>query len=60
MTTNMTIIKQLQAQGERMTMPRRLVIEALGQAHEHLTISDIQQRIQEDSHNHLLSDIILL
>lgn len=56
MTSNMTIVKQLQAQKQRITMPRRLVIEALGQEHEHLTINDIQQRIQDDSHDYSLSD----
>jgi Fur family ferric uptake transcriptional regulator len=49
------IIDHIQGRGERITLPRRLVIEALGQSHQHLTISDIQQHIQA-YHNHLLSD----
>lgn len=50
------IINQIQAKGERITLPRRLVIEALGQLHRHLTISDIQRQIQEDNHKQSLSD----
>jgi Fur family ferric uptake transcriptional regulator len=48
--------KCIQAKGERLTLPRRLVIEALGQSHEHLTIGDIQQHIREQSHTHVMSD----
>jgi len=50
MDTSTTIIERIQAKGERMTLPRRLVIEALGQSHEHLTINDIQQHIREQHH----------
>ena len=50
------VIECIQAKGERMTMPRRLVIDALGQAHEHLTIGDIQQHIQAQHHGSPLSD----
>lgn len=56
MDISASIIHHIQAQGERITLPRRLVIEALGQSHQHLTISDIQRHIQEDNHKHILSD----
>jgi Fur family ferric uptake transcriptional regulator len=56
MKTSDSVIDYIQAKGERLTVPRRLVIEALGQSHEHLTIGNIQQHIQEDHHDHLLSD----
>jgi Fur family transcriptional regulator, ferric uptake regulator len=46
MTTVDSIINQLQQRGERMTIQRRLVIEALCNGGEHLTIGDIQQYIQ--------------
>ncbi len=39
------IMNCLREKGERLTLPRRLVIEALGQAHTHQTIKDIQQYI---------------
>lgn len=50
------IIDYIQAKGERITLPRRLVIEALGQAHQHLTIADILRHIEENDHNHTISD----
>lgn len=50
------IIDYIQAQGERITLPRRLVIEALGQSHQHLTISAIQQHIQTAHQAQPLSD----
>ena len=56
MDTTTTLIEQIQARGERVTVPRRLVIEALGQSHQHLTIGDIQRQIQEHSHTALMSD----
>ena len=56
MKTSASVIDYIQTKGERLTLPRRLVIEALGQSHEHLTISDIQQHIQANQHDHLLSD----
>jgi Fur family ferric uptake transcriptional regulator len=51
-----TLIEQIQAQGERITLPRRLVIEALGEDHRHLTISAIQQQIQAHYPGHSLSE----
>lgn len=39
-----------------MTLPRRLVIDALGRTHEHLTINDIQCHIQAQSPGHPVSD----
>lgn len=50
------VIENVQAKGERMTLPRRLVIEALGHGHHHLTISDIQQHIQAHTPDQPLSD----
>lgn len=50
------IIDYIQAKGERVTLSRRLVIEALGQSHQHLTINDLQQHIQAAHHDHPLSD----
>lgn len=41
------IIEYIQARGERITLPRRLVVEALGLTHDHRTISDIQQIIKQ-------------
>jgi Fur family transcriptional regulator, ferric uptake regulator len=37
------IIDQLHQRGERVTIQRRLVIEALSEKHKHLTVQDIQQ-----------------
>ncbi|MCB9454360.1 MAG: transcriptional repressor [Anaerolineaceae bacterium] len=51
-----TIIEQIRAKGERITLPRRLVIDALGYTHEHLAISDIQRHIQAQSPGHPVSD----
>ena len=39
-----------------MTLPRRLVIQALGQSHKHLTIADIQHHIQVRHPDDALSD----
>lgn len=50
------IINCLQEKGERITLPRRLVIETLGQFHEHLTIKAIQQHINEKNAHHPLSE----
>ncbi len=41
-----SILNQLQQRGERLTIQRRLVVEALCEGGAHLTISDIQQHIQ--------------
>jgi Fur family transcriptional regulator, ferric uptake regulator len=46
MTSVDSIINQLQQRGQRITIQRRLVIEALCNGGEHLTIGDIQQVIQ--------------
>ncbi|MCB9450665.1 MAG: transcriptional repressor [Anaerolineaceae bacterium] len=51
-----TIIEQIQARGERITLSRRLVIDALGHTHEHLTINDIQGHIQAQNPAHPVSD----
>lgn len=50
------IIESIQARGERITLPRRLVIEALGGSHDHQTIAEIQQRIQERRQSDVVSD----
>jgi Fur family transcriptional regulator, ferric uptake regulator len=47
MTSVDSIVKQLQQRGERITIQRRLVIEALCEGGAHLTIGDIQQYIQD-------------
>ncbi len=44
------IIEAIQARGERITLPRRLVIDAIGRAHTHQTINDIQQQIDTPAH----------
>lgn len=51
-----TIMNWLQKKGERLTLPRRLVIEALGQSHTHQTIKDLQQHINDKNLNHQLSE----
>jgi Fur family ferric uptake transcriptional regulator len=38
------VIARLRAQGERLTIQRRMVLDALCERGEHLTIQDIQQR----------------
>lgn len=50
------ILERIQAAGERMTISRRLVIEALGNSHHHLTIGDIQAHLHEHAPAHALSD----
>ena len=42
-----SIIQQIQAKGERMTIQRRRVVEALCTASDHLSVSDIAHRIAE-------------
>jgi Fur family ferric uptake transcriptional regulator len=39
------ILDQLRARGERITTPRRAVIELLAGTHEHLTVDDIASRL---------------
>jgi len=51
-----TIISCLQKKGERITLPRRLVIEALEHIHEHRTIKDIQHHLNTTNANHPLSE----
>jgi Fur family ferric uptake transcriptional regulator len=45
------LIQDLQSKGERITLPRRLVIEAISDAHTHLTINDIQKQLGPDAHS---------
>lgn len=56
MDTTDALVESIQAKGERLTIPRRLVVEALGQSHEHLTINDIQRHIREVHRDNPLSD----
>lgn len=56
MDTSSGMIDYIQAKGERVTLPRRLVIEALGVSHRHLTIQDLQQQIRQQHPSHTLSD----
>jgi Fur family transcriptional regulator, ferric uptake regulator len=39
------ILDQIRARGERITTPRRAVIELLASTHEHLTVEDIASRL---------------
>jgi Fe2+ or Zn2+ uptake regulation protein len=39
------ILDQIRARGERITTPRRAVIELLASTHEHLTVDDIANRL---------------
>jgi Fur family ferric uptake transcriptional regulator len=39
------ILDQIRARGERITTPRRAVIELLASTHEHLTVDDIASRL---------------
>src|SRR5437870_4543341 len=47
MTSVESIVNQLQQRRERITIQRRMVIEALCDGGEHLTIGDIQQYSQD-------------
>ncbi|MBZ0297084.1 MAG: transcriptional repressor [Anaerolineae bacterium] len=51
-----TVLEKIRDQGERMTMPRRLVIEALGQSHKHRTIADIHLYMQAHYPDYGISD----
>ena len=51
------ILQQIQARGERMTIQRRLVIEALCRPAEHLTIAEIQQFLRQTGEEHELTDV---
>jgi Fur family transcriptional regulator, ferric uptake regulator len=50
MTSVDNVLNQLQQRGERITIQRRLVVEALCQGGEHLTIGDIQRYIMDHGH----------
>ncbi|HVU12188.1 MAG TPA: Fur family transcriptional regulator [Phototrophicaceae bacterium] len=50
------VIKQIQATGERMTIQRRLIVEALCAAAGHTSISDLQHWLQANYPAHELSD----
>ncbi len=45
------ILRRVQHEGERMTIQRRLVIEALYRRGSHLTIGDIQACLQKEGHS---------
>ena len=45
------ILRQLRQRGERITIQRRMVIEALCEGGEHLTINTIQKDMQDQGHN---------
>jgi Fur family ferric uptake transcriptional regulator len=46
MTSTQEVIKKLRERGERVTMQRRLVIEALCEHGDHMGVQDIQQVLQ--------------
>jgi len=50
------VLERIQEAGERITIPRRLVIDALGSSHDHLTIADIQAHIRQHSPGHTVSE----
>lgn len=50
------VLERIREKGERITIPRRMVIDALGSSHDHLTIADIQAHICQHSPGHTLSD----
>jgi Fur family ferric uptake transcriptional regulator len=50
------IIRQIQARGERVTIQRRLVIEALCDSNDHKTVGQIQQYIQHEHGEHDFSE----
>ena len=56
MPSSESVIKQIQTTGERMTIQRRLIVEALCAAEGHLSISDLQQWLQATYPAHGLSD----
>lgn len=45
------VLEQIQAQGERLTIQRRLVLEALCCQRGHQTIAQIRERIQANGHD---------
>lgn len=54
-----SLLQQIQARGERMTIQRRLVIEALCRPAEHLTIADIQQHLKQQGEGQELTDVTI-
>lgn len=52
----MDVMERIKATGERLTLPRRLVIEALGRSHAHLSIGDLQRIIHEHHPDQPMSD----
>ena len=51
-----TIIERIQAKGERITIQRRLIVEALCASHGHTSIGDIQRWIEANHPDYKLSD----
>jgi len=45
--TTQEILERLKQQGERLTVPRRLVIDILCEQGDHLTVQDIEHRLQQ-------------
>ncbi len=50
------IVKILRQHGERITIQRRLVIEALLATHAHMTVNDVNEHIQEKKDVHSLAE----
>ena len=51
-----SILDQVKVKGERMTIQRRLVIEALCEEDKHLTVNDVQRYLQRECPAQVLSD----
>lgn len=51
MNTVERILEELRQRGERITIQRRMVIEALCEDYDHLTINDIQKQMQSRGHD---------
>ncbi len=50
MKSSQQIVDVLRQRGERLTLPRRLVIDVLCHSSEHLTLNDIQEQLQHDEY----------
>lgn len=50
------ILEIIRDQGERITIQRRLVIEALTSTRDHMTIGDIRQYIEQRTHDDVLAE----
>lgn len=50
------IVQVLRQHGERITIQRRLVIEALIDTHEHMTVNDVNEHIQTKQEAHTLAE----